>query len=173
MKNFGGSGGISLNRAPSPQSRLDGGSADRRIFSGFRGDISTRQAAKSRGVKFHPFSPSNWRFRGISEDRVEFTWAALLYRKTGRMAGPRPAGIFQDFLEIFLHGRPQNHGVPNSTLSAQVSGDFSEFRQVGRNSPEPRPFTAEPAGWRIRGPPEFPRAPWSYFYTIGRRFTGW
>ena len=75
------------------------------------------------------------------------------------MADPRTAEIFKDFAKIFLRDRPQNRGARNSTLSAQLSGDFAEFRQIGRNFPESRPFTAEPAEWRILEPPKFPRIP--------------
>ena len=49
------------------------------------------------------------------------------------MADPRTTEILQDPLEIFLHNRPQIHGVGNSTLSAQVSGDFAEILPTGLN----------------------------------------
>ena len=85
------------------------------------------------------------------------------YRRAGRMADPRTAEISHDCLQILLLNRPQNHGVENSTLAAQISGDFAEFRQIGRNFPESIPFAAEPTGWRIREPPQFPRIPWGEF----------
>ena len=88
------------------------------------------------------------------------------------MAGPRTAGIFQDSMQIFLRNRPQIHGVRNPTLPTQVSGDFAEFRQIWRNLPESRSFTAEPAGQRVREQPKFFRIPCRYFYTIGHRFMG-
>ena len=57
------------------------------------------------------------------------------------MADPRTAGNFLDFLKIFLHNRPQIHGVGGDyALSSQVSGDFSEFRQIERDFPESRPL---------------------------------
>ena len=74
------------------------------------------------------------------------------------MGDPRTAEIFQDFAKIFLRDRPQNHGVRKSALPSQVSGDSAEFRQVGRNFPESRPFAAEPGEWRIREPPKISRA---------------
>ena len=88
------------------------------------------------------------------------------------MADPRTAEIRQDFLNILLLSRPQNHGARNSTLSAQVSGDFAEFRQIRRNFPESTPFTSEPAGRWIREPPQLPRIPWGDFYTIDREIMG-
>ena len=51
------------------------------------------------------------------------------------MAGPRTAEIFQDSMDIFLHDRPQIHGLRNSALPAQVSVDFAESRQIWRNPP--------------------------------------
>ena len=66
---------------------------------------------------------------------------------------------FQDSVEIFLHDRPQIHGVRNSALPAQVRGGFAGFRQIWRNPPESRPFTAEPAGWPVREPPQLFRIP--------------
>ena len=69
-------------------------------------------------------------------------------------------------MEIFPHNRPRNHGVRNTNLPDQISGDFAEFRQIGRDSSESRPFTAEAAGRRVREPPEFLRTPRRHFYKI-------
>ena len=71
------------------------------------------------------------------------------------MADPRTAGILQDSLEILLRNRPQNREVRNPSLSAQVSGNFTEFRQIGRNFPESRPIAEAPAGRGVREPPTF------------------
>ena len=138
---------------PLPQSRPDGGSANRRNFPGFREDISTQSAAESRGAELHPSSRSKWQFRGISPDRSEFSRIAPLYSRTGRVADPRTADFFLASVEIFLHNRPQSHGVRNPALSSQVSGDFAEFWQGCRNSPGSLPFAEEPAGMWIREPP--------------------
>ena len=137
--NFGRSGGISLNRAPSPQSRPDGGSADHRGFSGFHEDISTQSAAESWGAKFHPFGPSKWRFRRISARRAESPMNRAPSPQNRPGGGSANRRNFQGPLVMFLHNRPQIRWVRNPTLSAQVSGDFSEFRQIGRDFPESRP----------------------------------
>ena len=61
----------------------------------------------------------------------------------------------------------------NPALSPQVSGYFAEFRHVGRDFPESRPFTEEPAGWRGRGPPNsLLLIPWRYFHTVGHGIVG-
>ena len=78
---------------------------------------------------------------------------------TAEPAGWRARGPpdFSGLRGDILHNRPQIHGVWNSATPAQVSGDFAEFRQIWRNFPESRLFTAELAGWRAREPPEFVR----------------
>ena len=57
----------------------------------------------------------------------------------------------------------------NSVLPSRIRGDFAEFYQIGRNFPESRPFTAEPAWWGAREPPGFPMISRRRFYAIGHR----
>ena len=131
---------IALNRAPSPRTRLDGGAANRRFFRNQWGDF-TRTAKGSRGVDPHPpFLPSKCRFRRISADLAECTWVAPPRRGTGRSAFPRTARIFQESGKIFLHDRPQIHGLRNSTIPAQLRGVSLNFgRSGGTRVPPPTP----------------------------------
>ena len=170
--NFGRSREISLNRAPLPQIRPG---ADPRTAGDFQDsvDIFLHNRPQNHGVR-NSTTPSQ-----ISGDFAEFRQTARnspriapLYRRSGRRAGSRTAENSQDSVEIFLRNRPQNRGVRNSAISAQVRGGFAEFRHIARNSPESRPCTADPAGRRIREPPEIFRIPLRYFYTIDHRITG-
>ena len=145
------------------------GPANRRDFSAFREAISTQPTAESRGAQFRPFIPSKWRFRCISACRAEFRRISPFAEEpTGWRARERPS-FFSGFLEdISSQSAAESRGSPTS-LPVQVSGDFSEFRPIGRNPPESRPFAAEPAGRMVRKQPRFFIAFWRYFHEIGRR----
>ena len=135
-----------MNRAPSPQNRPDGRSANHRNSPRPRGDI-LRSRPQIHGVRNSSLSTQ------VSGDFAEFRQIRRDFHES-RPFTAEPAGRrvreprnFQYPMKIFLHNRPQIRGVRNSTPPSHLSGDFAEFRQIWRNFHESRPFTAEPAGW--------------------------
>ena len=82
--------------------------------------------------------------RQVSGDFAEFRPIGREFRRIGRAADQRAAGIFQDFLETLLN-RSQIHEVRNPALSPQLGGAFAEFRPIGRDSAGYRPFAPRPS----------------------------
>ena len=106
-----------------------------------------------------PIAPCKWRFRRISAGRARISTILAPSPKNRPGGGSANSRVSSRFTE-------DNHTQSNADSrcakfhhTCQVSGDCAEFRKIGRNFPESRPFAAETTGWRIREPPEFDGAP--------------